>query len=568
MTTTFTHAILGELKGIVKDDGRITQFRGVPFASVPARFRQATPLTTLDGSTRDFSEWGFVCPQIYDPQFIAGTAFGGPIDRLEYTFDEFKCLNLTITVPTFAIKDTSKALPVMVWVHGGGLKIGGGANFGLEDCTKIVEQSMEMGTPVITVALQYRLGPLGFASSKELFEEAKKNGENPGNFGLWDVILGFDWISKFISGFGGNDSDITAFGESAGSIILSYLIISKGHGRKLFKRAIMQSGVATTMAPSEVSAEQANFDKVYAACVKNRPYFPSAQDKVDGLRAANIDDILKVNPFFGPNYRVVVDGVLFEKKYSIDEVTALTFDCDWIESILIGDCQFEGILFRQWVEMIVNKTGSPNSLFYGQLNDMYGSAVAARLPEILDSFSLEKYRDYSPSKIAVMAMSAMMYIKNKVTPITIPEEDIMKMSMMVGSIVFQAQSYHIARYSGKKKHDIKTYLYHFDKINPFPGMGHGFSHHYLDVIYLFKNTVGRIIELEGIKGNQEKVDFEINFSNNFTGKFISFAAGQEPWDSSRVGVIGGTSSDWVVMADEEDEVTNNRPLKGWKSLLA
>ena len=41
-------------------------------------------------------------------------------------FDEWSCLNLTIAAPSDALGDEEKELPVMVYVHGGAFKVGGG----------------------------------------------------------------------------------------------------------------------------------------------------------------------------------------------------------------------------------------------------------------------------------------------------------------------------------------------------------------------------------------------------------------------------------------------------------
>lgn len=59
-TFTFHHADLGPMTGIVTSD-HVVQFRAVPYATIPARFKQSVPLDTLAGK-RDFTEHGYDLP--------------------------------------------------------------------------------------------------------------------------------------------------------------------------------------------------------------------------------------------------------------------------------------------------------------------------------------------------------------------------------------------------------------------------------------------------------------------------------------------------------------------------
>jgi carboxylesterase type B len=62
----------------------------------------------------------------------------------------------------------------------------------------LVEQSTRLQKPFIFVAINYRLGFLGFLHSKELQEESVMRGEDycP-NLGLHDQRLGLEWV-KFL----------------------------------------------------------------------------------------------------------------------------------------------------------------------------------------------------------------------------------------------------------------------------------------------------------------------------------------------------------------------------------
>jgi acetyl esterase/lipase len=138
-----------------------------------------------------------------------------------------------------------KPLPVMVYVHGGGFEDGVAHVDGLHETTKLVAFSAECGMPVIAVNIGYRLNWFGFMKCSDIIEEIRESNADEGrsqellNLGLYDQRKAFQWIQAQIGGFGGDASDITAFGESAGSIALVYHLCSE---EPLFRRAILQSG--------------------------------------------------------------------------------------------------------------------------------------------------------------------------------------------------------------------------------------------------------------------------------------------------------------------------------------
>ena len=65
----------------------------------------------------------------------------------------------------------------------------------------------------------------------------------PGNQGLLDQYMALKWIHNNIQYFGGDSSQITIFGESAGSVSVSLHLLSS-LSSNLFRNAIMQSGAA------------------------------------------------------------------------------------------------------------------------------------------------------------------------------------------------------------------------------------------------------------------------------------------------------------------------------------
>ena len=84
-------------------------------------------------------------------------------------------------------------------------------------CEHLVAMAASLGQPIITVAIQYRLGWLGFLASKDFEEESehREQGFGGGNWGLIDQRNAFLWIKKNIAEFGGNPNNVTAFGISS-----------------------------------------------------------------------------------------------------------------------------------------------------------------------------------------------------------------------------------------------------------------------------------------------------------------------------------------------------------------
>jgi carboxylesterase type B len=81
----------------------------------------------------------------------------------EDIFDEFSCLNLNITTPTGAKEGDN--LPVMVYIYGGGGFSGSNGDWWC-DGGSIVKRSMEIGKPIVMVAIKYVLVSLKTSISK------------------------------------------------------------------------------------------------------------------------------------------------------------------------------------------------------------------------------------------------------------------------------------------------------------------------------------------------------------------------------------------------------------------
>lgn len=90
---------------------------------------------------------------------------------------------------------------------------------------------------MIVVAIQYRLGAFGFLSSDEVYRNGVVNA------GLLDQQFALQWVQAYIHIFGGNSSQVTIMGESAGagSVMLQDIAYGGSLGDSLFRNTIAAS---------------------------------------------------------------------------------------------------------------------------------------------------------------------------------------------------------------------------------------------------------------------------------------------------------------------------------------
>ncbi len=201
----------------------VESFKGLPYAAPPVtalRWRSPQPAQPWSGE-RDASQVGAIC--IQPP--ANGDNGVGPLPMSE------DCLTLNVWTP---VERSKEPLPVMVWIHGGGLNNGSGTA-ALYDGTNLAKRG------VVVVTVNYRLGRLGFFDHPALAAEREPD-EPAGNYGMMDVVAALEWVRDNAAAFGGDPGNVTIFGESAGGALVTRLMISEP-ARGLFHRAVVQSGL-------------------------------------------------------------------------------------------------------------------------------------------------------------------------------------------------------------------------------------------------------------------------------------------------------------------------------------
>ena len=200
-------------------------FLGIPFAQPPTddlRFRNPVSLNTSWTGARNATQYGHACYGYGSDDWV----LGNPVAE--------DCLSLNVIRPS-GISSGSK-LPVAVWIHGGGGSMGSSLD-PRYNLSFIVQQSVEMGKPFVGVSLNYRLQAFGFIFGSTVLKEGVTN------LGYRDQRLALYWVQENIASFGGDPSQVTIWGESAGAgSVGAQLLAYGGRDDKLFRGAIQESG--------------------------------------------------------------------------------------------------------------------------------------------------------------------------------------------------------------------------------------------------------------------------------------------------------------------------------------
>lgn len=180
----------GALTGLISPSGTC-EFLGIPFATAK-RLENPIDISSWDENYAATS-YGPICPQT--PGMLEMAL------NMDASQMKEECLNLNVFTPRTPTEGMS--LPVLVWIHGGAYTNGAGSVAWYHG-----ESLATRDTIVVTI--NYRLGALGFLGD--------------GNYGTLDMLSALRWVQRNISAFGGDNKNVTIFGESAGgSAVVSLL---------------------------------------------------------------------------------------------------------------------------------------------------------------------------------------------------------------------------------------------------------------------------------------------------------------------------------------------------------
>ncbi|XP_074472783.1 fatty acyl-CoA hydrolase precursor, medium chain-like [Sebastes fasciatus] len=289
------HTKLGSLRGqYVSVKGKETgvhSYLGVPFAKPPVgpalRLAAPQPVEAWKG-VRDATRQPNMCVQHRQVSIDMLEQFGELVVDLPDISED--CLYLNVHTPANRAHDAK--LPVMVWIHGGGFAMGSASMYD--------GSALAAYQDVVVVVIQYRLGLLGFLSTGDEHMS--------GNFGLLDQVQALRWIQQHIHNFGGDPGLVTIFGESAGGVSVSLLLLSP-LSDGLFHHAIAESGTAAMDVlivndPLPITQVVANI----SGCS-----LESTQKIADCMRNVNINTIVDMGQGEYLRISVNIDGLFLTK---------------------------------------------------------------------------------------------------------------------------------------------------------------------------------------------------------------------------------------------------------------
>ena len=123
--------------------------------------------------------------------------------------------------------------PVLVFIHGGGFTYGSGT-------TPLYNGRYLASKDIVVVTINYRLSEPGFIP-------VKINGKLSVNRGFFDQQCALKWVRKNITFFGGDNSNITLMGQSAGGLSVSTHMMSEESSKYFDKLIVCSAGANDCM---------------------------------------------------------------------------------------------------------------------------------------------------------------------------------------------------------------------------------------------------------------------------------------------------------------------------------
>ncbi|GAO51231.1 alpha/beta-hydrolase [Saitoella complicata NRRL Y-17804] len=479
---------LGTFTG-VELSPRLHQYRAIPYGRVPRRFARSVPLDEKDYARKeDRTKFG---PSSVQPrEKVKNDAKSNhlPTEGLPDDWEQSEaCLHMTITKP---VELTSEGkLPVVVFIHGGAFFVGAGDR-PYYNHHHFCEKALDADKPLIFVAINYRLGALGFWAFPEAEDLV------PPNNGLHDQKLALRWVKANIADFGGDPENVTVMGQSAGGTSISLCNISD-EKEKLWRRSITLSGSIVTMPTLSRDDHSQNF-RDQAKELGFDAKLP-AKELAEKIIGADVDKIRELGwvgaPCEDSEHVPYVPSIYAQKKRST---------VDWLEEQVVGSCTYDG-----GISYMITSEGDRKDHakhFIDIVND--GLASLTKLLELYD-------------------------IKEGMS-----DDDALECICQFESDIGFLQS-SIAQADGAPD---KTFFHIFNVGNPFDGPLKGKTTHTLDIVLLL-GAFNHLIP-DNLKSSVDE----------YRKKLLAHVYGEQPWDGYDQGKIMVVEDDGCKVKNRAEAV--------------
>ena len=482
----------GKIRGYEGDDVKI--FKGIPYAEPPIgelRLNTPKPKEPWNGML-DASEYRPIVPQP-----LPVTDFFPPPPQ-----SEEECLNLNIWTPGC---DNMKR-PVLFWIHGGSHIYGSGR--------LLNGRSISRTGDIVLVSINYRLGPLGY-----LYIPGA-----PTNIGQLDQILALEWVRDNIESFGGDPSNVTIFGESAGATsVCTLMVMPKAKG--LFDRAISESSAVQPYA-FEVSGRKSTAEMILKE-------LNLSNDDFSGYRKLPVEDIIKA--FMKAQEKALLDRKALEFRPFIDNDTLPQHP---IKAIQDG--------YAKNIELIVG-TNLEEWRFWRVFEPKFEEYGESRIRKrITNSMKLNGEDETKLDEMITLYKNS-----RKENGVDMDIYDIHDAYM--SDLIFRAPSIKFAE--AQSKHQKNTYMYMFNWKSPFQGGRYG-AMHAMEIAFVF----GGFWE-DDLWTFPKKTDETEVLSRNMMNYWVSFARNGNPkFNNALEWPTYNTEDRKTIIFDKDIEIVED-PLK-------
>jgi para-nitrobenzyl esterase len=285
--------------------GNAHSWLGIPYAEPPVgALRWRAPVTHRPWKgVRDATEYGNGCIQqgrLFSPA-PSGPHYGLDIrDGLGKPVGAEDCLTLNVYRPA----TRQQKLPVIVFIHGGSNVVGYSAD-PMYDGNTLARRAN-----AVVVTVNYRLGSFGWLDLPQLKTGDPVN--DSGNFGTLDQIEALRFVHRNAAAFGGDPSNVTAMGESAGAVNVWALLVSP-LAKGLIDKVIPLSGGLLFSTPARARTYA---DALVTAAVGNSG---DPGEDVRKLRQLPAPDVIRAQvargAVVGDPPAVIADGTVLPADY-------------------------------------------------------------------------------------------------------------------------------------------------------------------------------------------------------------------------------------------------------------